>query len=61
MRGCIVIRTRFDPLTTFGDFSEGMAALRTVDGKWGYINRAGKVVIRPRFSAASEFALPDRR
>ncbi len=26
------------------------------DGKWGYINRAGEVVIKPRFDSAEEFS-----
>jgi len=35
-------------------FSEELAAVR-VDGKFGYIDRRGKLVIPPRFTAAAEF------
>jgi len=36
------------------DFSEGLAAVR-VGGKWGYIDRSGKMVIPPRFLRAEPF------
>ena len=41
-----------------GNFSEGLAAVRIGDrqtGKWGYIDKSGKMVVTPRFDAASAF------
>jgi len=38
----------------FGAFSEGLVAIR-VDGLWGYMNRAGDIVIEPRFQEAYTF------
>jgi len=35
-------------------FSDGLAAVE-VDGKWGYINTSGEVVIEPQFSSAQPF------
>lgn len=35
-------------------FSEGLAAVRR-DGRWGYIDTTGKVVIQPRFSVTCKF------
>ena len=37
------------------DFSEGLARVR-IGNKWGYINRAGEVVIEPQFYRASDFS-----
>ncbi|MFV0389207.1 MAG: WG repeat-containing protein [Pyrinomonadaceae bacterium] len=37
-----------------GDFSEGLVAFEK-DGKWGYLNRDGKVAIEPRFEDARDF------
>ena len=42
---------------TFGDareFKEGLAAIK-VNGKFGYINKSGKIVIKPTFDEAREF------
>lgn len=36
------------------DFSDGLAAVR-VGGKWGFIDRTGRVVIAPRFIRADRF------
>lgn len=36
-------------------FSEGLAAVRIAD-KWGYVDRSGKMVIRPQFELAEEFS-----
>jgi hypothetical protein len=36
-------------------FSGGLAAVR-IEGKWGYIDRVGNIVIRSRFKAAGPFA-----
>lgn len=37
------------------DFSEGLAAIY-MNGKWGYIDRQGKIVIQPQFSQANNFS-----
>lgn len=37
------------------DFSEGLAAVQ-VGERWGYIDRMGRMVIKPRFQEASYFA-----
>ena len=36
-------------------FTEGLAAVRNEGGKWGYIDRSGKVVVSYRFDRAAEF------
>jgi WG containing repeat len=38
-----------------GSFSEGLVSVRH-NGRWGYVDRAGNGVIRPRFSGAGEFS-----
>jgi WG containing repeat len=38
------------------DFSEGLAAVRAANGKLGYIDKAGKVVISPQFLYARPFS-----
>ncbi len=35
-------------------FSDGLAAVK-IDGKWGYIDEAGRIAITPRFDGAGEF------
>ena len=37
------------------DFSEGFGNVKN-DGKWGYIDKKGKVVIEPQFDDASDFS-----
>ena len=37
------------------DFHEGLARVRTSEGKWGYVNKAGKIVIPVQFSFAGNF------
>ena len=41
------------------DFSEGLAAVNTGDywdGKWGYIDKSGKMVINPQYASAKSFS-----
>ena len=44
--------TQFDEVF---DFREGFANVKK-DGKWGYIDKKGKVVIEPQFDDASDFS-----
>jgi|LSQX01.1.fsa_nt_gb hypothetical protein len=37
-------------------FSDELAAVRSVSGKWGYINKRGNVVISPQFVSAGPFS-----
>lgn len=34
---------------------EGLSAVRTKDGKWGYVNKQGKIVIQPQYQMADWF------
>lgn len=36
------------------DFAEGVAAVK-IDGKWGYVDKSGKIVISPQFVYAGQF------
>ena len=36
-------------------FNDGLAAVRIKDGKWGYIDQTGKLVIDPKYAAATPF------
>jgi hypothetical protein len=38
-----------------GVFSEGHAAVKA-DGRWGYIDKTGRVVIKPQFESAEPFS-----
>lgn len=38
-----------------GRLSDGLVAVR-LDGRWGYVDRSGRGVVRPRFAAAGEFS-----
>jgi hypothetical protein len=61
-----VIHSRF-AYYFFDDFSEGLVPFRKQFSKWGYMDRTGKIVIRPRldwagnFSGGSAPALLDRK
>jgi WG containing repeat len=50
-----VIHSRFG-YYFFDDFSEGLVPFRKQFGKWGYMDRIGKIVIRPRFDWAGNFS-----
>jgi hypothetical protein len=47
------IAPRFDDAGTFG--TDGLAQVK-VGGRWGYIDRTGRIVIDPQFNYAEEFA-----
>lgn len=38
-----------------GSYSEGMAAVKSANGKWGFINRNQVMVIPPKFDEVKEF------
>ncbi len=43
-----------------GSFSDGLAAVRIGDrqtGKWGYIDKSGKMLVTPQFDAGSAFSM----
>ncbi len=45
------------PVFTFaGDFSEGLAVVRTKENKFGYIDKTGKLAIEPKFDWAEDFS-----
>lgn len=44
------------PKATYYEFSEGLAAVITKDGKMGYIDKTGEFVIKPRESIAQAFS-----
>ena len=51
-----MINQKFD---LAGDFSEGLAAVRIGDsttGKWGFIDKQGKIIITPQFDAVGKFS-----
>jgi hypothetical protein len=39
-----------------GNFSEGLAPVKTADNKWGYIDTTGKMLIEPRFKYVRDFS-----
>ena len=47
-----VVAKQFDDARSF---SEGLARVE-IDSKWGYINKAGQVVIKPQFDYADDFS-----
>ena len=42
--------------SSVGDFCNGLALVREQNGKAGFINKAGEMVIPPQFSSASNFS-----
>ena len=38
-----------------GAFKQGVAAFQDEDGKWGFVNKDGKVVIKAKYDSAGEF------
>jgi hypothetical protein len=53
--GLWVIHSRFE-YYFFEDFSEGLAPFRKQSSNWGYIDKKGKIAIRPRFDWAGSFS-----
>ena len=51
-KGNVAIDFRFDSCRSF---SEGLAAVM-IGGKWGYIDKSGKMVIEPRLTEAEPFS-----
>ncbi|MBS1794175.1 MAG: WG repeat-containing protein [Acidobacteria bacterium] len=54
--GAFLTDERFDRV---GSFSEGLAAVEK-DGKWGFIDRKGKMAIAPRFDRTGMLDVPPR-
>lgn len=57
--GCIgygVAKHETDSATLVKYFSEGLAAYRDENGKWGYIDKKGKTVIVPQYTDAFPFS-----
>jgi hypothetical protein len=52
--GRIVIRAR--TFQEFSDFSESLAAVQAVNGKYGYVNTRGQTAISPAFTSAGKFS-----
>ena len=52
LSGRIVIEPQF---AWAGDFSEGLAVVKTNGGKMGYVDKTGTVVIEAKFDEASDF------
>ena len=49
-----VIAPQFEPCDKLHGFSHGLAPVK-VDGKFGYIDKKGRMVIRPQFDEADPF------
>ncbi len=39
-----------------GVFSDGLARFQTMDGKWGFVNKTGEIVIKPSYDYAESFS-----
>ena len=37
------------------EFSEGLAAIRGADGRWGFIDETGKIVVEPQYLSVTQF------
>jgi sensor histidine kinase regulating citrate/malate metabolism len=48
----VAIKCQF---ATVSAFKEGLAAVNSA-GEWGYIDKAGQLVIKPEFNSAYEFS-----
>jgi len=53
-----VIRPRFEAV---GNFVNGLARVKSEQGLWGYINRAGDVVVPIQFKDATDFQRTERQ
>lgn len=54
-KGNWVIQSRFT-YSFYYDFSEGLVSFRQLSKGWGYMDRKGKITIRPHFQWAGTFA-----
>ena len=50
--GTIIIPLQYNDA---GEFSEGMAVVKTDKNKWGYINPSGKFIIEEKYEQAQNF------
>ena len=50
-----LITSRFE-YYFFDDFSDGLVPFRQLSSKWGYMDRAGRIAIEPRFDWAGSFS-----
>lgn len=53
--GKIIFENVFDDVYGFSGYSEGLADI-VIDGKVGFIDKQGKLVIKPRFDSATRFS-----
>jgi hypothetical protein len=55
-KGNWIIQSRFKYFF-FDDFSDGVVPFRQQSSKWGYMDKAGKIVIQPQFDWGGDFSV----